>query len=492
MTEAQAAPQSGHEAEEPRVAQSDESVQQEASQAQAAPEQSFSSGRANVDEQGVAAAAAQVMAEGESAPQVASLDPALLPKEKISSTEGEEKDEKELDGEGEEPVSDLALAPESDILATIAAADGARVVPGGDGEASLLGDDGDGGAGVLLPVLAVGAIAAGAVILVESGEDEELEIPEVPANGAPEITTGATAAIDENVAAGTVVYDAAATDPDGDTITFSLSGTDASLFTIDASTGEVSLVDSPDFEAQDSYSFNVVATDAAGATDTQAVTLTVNDIDEAPEFGDGDTEVAFDENVPVGTPVVTPGITDPEGGDVTVELGGDDADAFVIDPETGAVLFAESPDFEAQESYSFTLTATDEAGNETTQTYTVSINDLDDGPTVVNLDASDDDGNPLTPVTIDAGGGDFLFTDDVAEPSNTILLNVGEGDQIELTGVFGISTSADDPSDLELSIAGPGGTTNVIIVKDVLPDDAFVFDEASAEAAIGFDLLNFA
>jgi hypothetical protein len=40
------------------------------------------------------------------------------------------------------------------------------------------------------------------------------------------------------------------------------------------------LADSPDHEAQDEYAFTVVATDAAGNSSDQSVTVAVNDLDE--------------------------------------------------------------------------------------------------------------------------------------------------------------------------------------------------------------------
>src|SRR6185503_5245753 len=49
-------------------------------------------------------------------------------------------------------------------------------------------------------------------------------------NGAPTITSGASGTEPENTPATNIVYQATGTDPDGDTITWSLSGTDASLF----------------------------------------------------------------------------------------------------------------------------------------------------------------------------------------------------------------------------------------------------------------------
>src|SRR5438105_3310924 len=73
-----------------------------------------------------------------------------------------------------------------------------------------------------------------------------------PYDVAPSITSGATAAaIDENSGAGQVVYTATSTDT-GDIATgstsYSLGGTDAGAFSIDSSTGAVTLTGNPNFE----------------------------------------------------------------------------------------------------------------------------------------------------------------------------------------------------------------------------------------------------
>ena len=56
---------------------------------------------------------------------------------------------------------------------------------------------------------------------------------------APIITSGEGGSVDEYSPITTPFYDAEATDGDGDTVTFSLSGTDARLLNIDAITGVV-------------------------------------------------------------------------------------------------------------------------------------------------------------------------------------------------------------------------------------------------------------
>lgn len=120
-------------------------------------------------------------------------------------------------------------------------------------------------------------------------------------NTDPAITSGASASVAENTAPSTVVYTAAATDTHG--VTYSLSGTDAARFTIDSATGEVRFVASPNYEAptdsgsNNGYSINVNATDAAGNTSTKGVTISVTNVNEAPqnlfEQSHGDVADAF-------------------------------------------------------------------------------------------------------------------------------------------------------------------------------------------------------
>ncbi|MCK9284445.1 MAG: cadherin domain-containing protein [Rhodocyclaceae bacterium] len=110
-------------------------------------------------------------------------------------------------------------------------------------------------------------------------------------NEAPTVTSGASASIAENTATSTTVYTATATDPDaGTTLTYTLAGSDALLFDIDASTGAVTFKAQPDRETPtdtggDSvYDITVTATDnGAGALNaTQTVAITVTNVNETP------------------------------------------------------------------------------------------------------------------------------------------------------------------------------------------------------------------
>lgn len=147
-------------------------------------------------------------------------------------------------------------------------------------------------------------------------------------NSAPTITSAGTASVQENVTA--TVYTATGSDPDGDTLTWSLSGTDAALFTISAS-GAVTFKTAPDFESpQDAnhdnvYDITVGLSDGAHAV-TKAVAITVTD--RTGTVGTRRVATGFD------TPVYLIGRGDGSGKVLVVEKGGL---VRVLNPQTGAI-----------------------------------------------------------------------------------------------------------------------------------------------------------
>jgi VCBS repeat-containing protein len=169
---------------------------------------------------------------------------------------------------------------------------------------------------------------------------------------------------------------------------YSLTGTDAGLFTINSSTGAVTLTANPNFEAKSSYSFNVVATDTAGNFSTKAVTLGINNLDEvAPTITSSATATAIDENSGAAQVVYTATSTDV--GDIATgataySLSGTDAGLFSINSSTGAVSLTTNPNFETKASYSFNVIATDTVGNFSTKAVTLAINDLNEAPSVTS------------------------------------------------------------------------------------------------------------
>ena len=112
---------------------------------------------------------------------------------------------------------------------------------------------------------------------------------------------GATAAITvaEN---GTAVTGVTASDADGDTLVFSIAGgADAARFAINPNSGALSFVQAPDFEAPADAGGNnvydvVVRVSDKVSSDTQALAVTVTDVDDTPGYPIPPGFVAFSDH----------------------------------------------------------------------------------------------------------------------------------------------------------------------------------------------------
>jgi T1SS-143 domain-containing protein len=214
-------------------------------------------------------------------------------------------------------------------------------------------------------------------------------------NEAPTITSGATASVAENITPSTVVYQAAATDPEKGALTYSLSGTDAALFNINAISGEVTFKASPDYEApkdngkNNVYDITVTAKDAGGLTSSQSVAISVTDVNEAPTVTSS-TTASVTENTTASTVVYQASATDPEKGALTYILSGADKDLFNIDTNTGAVTFKASPDFETpldngkNNIYDIVVTAKDSGGLTDSQSVAITVTNVNEAPTITS------------------------------------------------------------------------------------------------------------
>lgn len=107
--------------------------------------------------------------------------------------------------------------------------------------------------------------------------------PAPQANRAPSISSPAAPSVAENTTG--TLHTIAATDPDGDTLTFSISGgADGSAFSIGAADGIIQFLSDLDFEqptdadTNNVYELIVQVTDGQGGTATQNLTITVTDV----------------------------------------------------------------------------------------------------------------------------------------------------------------------------------------------------------------------
>ena len=149
--------------------------------------------------------------------------------------------------------------------------------------------------------------------------------------------------------------DFSASDADDDTLSYSLSGTDAGKFNIGESSGVITFITPPDFEnpsdapmgtdvgGNNKYEIIVEATDGLHMI-SEEVTITVDDV--GPSFATDTLMKPSDENTKF---VYKPAVTGPENVGITFSVeGGNDEEKFEINADNGALRFinSEVPDFE--------------------------------------------------------------------------------------------------------------------------------------------------
>ncbi len=167
-----------------------------------------------------------------------------------------------------------------------------------------------------------------------------------------------------------------------------LSGNTGGTFAIDPVSGEITVANntpldfetlSPQWDAPARFELFVEITDhLAIATETLRVVISVNDVNEAPDFPPPDT-VLVPERLTIGTEIATIIATDPDRGDfITWSIvDGNVGGAFAIDPVTGVLSSAAALDFETLSSYTLTLRATDSGTPQLWTGETITIDLLD-------------------------------------------------------------------------------------------------------------------
>jgi hypothetical protein len=324
----------------------------------------------------------------------------------------------------------------------------------------------------------------------------------VTTNVAPTITSGNTGTVAENAATSTVVYTVTATDPDvGQTLTYSLNGTDAGSFNISATSGAVTLKASADYETKNSYSFNVLAADSGtvSLSASKAVTISVTDVADAQTIWLND--LAGTASVPATLDTSTRNVilkVDPAmAGYVSVTgFGIDDALQFS----------SPASDYVSVSSAGTKVTLVTNASGVVTQVsllgitssaaiiYDVaSFNALTVGnatfageyyssATGSSLDSLG--GTVSSPATFNAGAAANAFTDSAATGNTVRISNFGSDDRLYFTGADAVGVSSAG-TDVTLTV-NQNGTLSTVTLLGVVTGSQTIYDMASFNAlAVG-------
>ncbi|MCK5041610.1 MAG: tandem-95 repeat protein, partial [Sphingomonadales bacterium] len=204
---------------------------------------------------------------------------------------------------------------------------------------------------------------------------------------------------------GAVIGTLSVTDPDaGDTHTYSVSD---DRFEVVEGQLKLKAGESLNHEAEGNVDVEVTATDAAGNTYSETLSIEVTDVNEAP------TDILLDAGG------VAEGVDGAVVGNISVvDPDVDDTHIYTISDERFEVVDGQlklkdgvSLDYEAEASVTVDITATDEDGFGYTESFTIDVGDVNEAPTDISLDnlsvAEDDEGAVIGTLSVtDPDAGD--------------------------------------------------------------------------------------
>ncbi len=407
----------------------------------------------------------------------------------------------------------LDVAENTTLVATITAedvdGDALQYAIAGGADAALFTIDTTSGALAFLsapdfeaPTDADGDNAYEVTVSVTDGEEvvaQQITATVQNVNEAPVITSDggeATAALSvtENTTGVTTV---AAQDVDGDPLSYAIAGgADAALFTIDPTTGALVFNAAPDFEApadadgDNIYDVTVEVSDGA-ITDSQAISVTVTDVNEAPIISDpGPLSTLEDQAISLSLAGL---VSDPDGDTLTVTLRGVAASALpgwmAFDPDTLVASGTPPQDFNGE--IQLELTATDGI-EEVLRALTLTIQPVNDAPVITSdggeataaltvaenttdvttVTAGDVDGDALT-YAITGGADAALFTIDPTTGALAFLAAPdfeapadADGDNIYDVTVEVTDGTATDSQAISVTVTDVDDTSHEVVETD--------------------------
>ncbi|MCX7417976.1 MAG: cadherin domain-containing protein [Planctomycetia bacterium] len=194
--------------------------------------------------------------------------------------------------------------------------------------------------------------------------------------------------VGEGASNGTLIgVTASSSDPAGGVVTFGLSDDAGGRFTINSSTGVVTVANGGllNHDIITSHIITIVATDVGGMASSQNFTINVTNVAPITPTDVNGAANTLPENSANGTLVgVTASSSDPSGGTIAYSLSNNAGGRFTINAETGVVSVANGSllDFESATSHSITAVATDAGGLTSSQNFTINLSDVAESLTI--------------------------------------------------------------------------------------------------------------
>lgn len=267
-----------------------------------------------------------------------------------------------------------------------------------------------------------------------------------------------------------------ATDVDGDTLTYTAGAAANGTVTVSGSTATYT----PKANYNGTDSFEVTVSDGKGGTAKQTVAVTVAAVDDAPVISAAATKAIAVNEDGSATFIIDATDIDTPASSLTASIVTAPANGRISVNSAGENVYTPNANFNGTDSF---VVGVSDGTTRTTYTVNVTVAAVDE---TVSIDVTDDS----TATTYSAAGDVYHFTDNSGQKTNAILTNMTSGDTVEVTGASSDYSFTSVGSDIQITYNNTtAGVLNVIVLKG-LAGSTFISDEATAEAAAGWNFFN--
>lgn len=289
---------------------------------------------------------------------------------------------------------------------------------------------------------------------------------------------------------GAIVGTLSITDPDfTSNVTYTLTGDDSDFFELVNNQLKLKDGNSADFETKATYNLTITADDDEANSASLDYTINVTNVNEQPTSITL-SSTSFNENSLSETIGVISTADDDSSDSYTYELSGADAESFEIVSSSLKLKDSISANYEVKNSYAITITSTDSGGLTTSEDFSLTVNDINDAPSAIEVSNLQTDEN-----SIGALLDSIVITDeDAASETYSYEISGDDADSFEVVegqlkvksdvsldyetkASYSITLTATDSTNLSIS-------EDLTITATNLNDNAPIFTSASS-----FDLV---
>ena len=339
----------------------------------------------------------------------------------------------------------------------------------GDGSANLVGTpDND----------AVGEYDINLTVTDGSGasDTQAFTLTVINVNDVPIINSSVISTVEEDTL---YEYQVAASDIDnGDSLTISSSTPLPSwLILSDNGDGSASLMGTPDNNAVGEYDINLTVTDDSSASDSQAFTLTVINVNDAP-IAENDNATATEDTQLVFT--VLNNDSDPDGDTLTIATVSANNGTVTVNSADQSLNYSPNANFNGSDTINYTIS--DGNGGTATALVMVTVNGINDAPVANDDNASVNEDSNINISVLENDNdvdGDTLTITTATATSGAVTIDNG----ISLTYTPNVNFNGSDTIDYTMSDDNGGTATAIVTVSVVSVNDAPTYTDGIASIA---------